>query len=159
MQYIIPDNLFLSSGVIFFMQHVFIPASHTYLGEDTLPRLPFTQHLNEIPFRLEDFIVIQIPFILRSFFHDTENLDNEVYFNESWMLCWMLASHLAGRLLPVLDDCIDPPWKAMKHWSWWKTLGMICATALVLTICGFIVRQVVFTGQMIMEYGHCVLVD
>ena len=160
LRYIIPDSLSLrSSGVIFLMQQVFIPASHTYPGRDTLPRRPLTQYLSELPFRIEDFIVILIPFILRSFFPYTENLDSEVYFNEALMLSRMLASHLAGRLLPVLDDCIEPPWKAMKHWSWWKTLGMICATAVVLTICGFIIRQFVFTGQMIMEYGHCILVD
>ena len=151
LQYIIPDSVSLTSGVIFLMQQVFIPASHTSLGRDTLPR--------RFPLRIEDFIVVEIPFILRSFFPYTENLDSEVYFNEALMLSWMLASHLAGRLLPVLDDCMEPPWKAMKHWSWMKTFEIIYATAVVLTICGFIVRQVVFTGQMIMDYGHCVLVD
>ena len=138
---------------------VFIPASHTYLGRDTLPRRPLTQHLSRLPFRLEDFIVFLIPFLLRSFFYYTENFDSEVYFNEAMMLSWMLASHLAGRLLPVLDDCIEPPWKAMRNWSWRKTLSIICATAVVLTTCGFVIRQFVFTGQMIMDYGHCVLVD
>lgn len=137
---------------------VYIPASHTYLGRDTLPRGPVTQYLSGLPFRLEDFIVIEIPFILRSFFYDTGIIDNEVYFNEALMLCWILASHIAGRLLPVLDDCIEPPWKAMRNWSW-KTLSIIHATAFVLTGCGFVIRQSVFTGQMITDYGHCVLVD
>ena len=138
---------------------VFIPASHTYLGRETLPTRPLTQFLSRLPFRLEDLIVIEIPFILRIFFPYTENLESEVYFNEAWMLSWMLASHLAGRLLPVLDDCIEPPWKAMRNWSWRKTLGIIRDTAVVLTICGFIIRQFVVAGQMIMDYGHCVLVD
>ena len=159
LQYIIPNSLSLGSGVVFLVQQLFIPASHTYLGEETLPSRPFTQFSSQLPFRLEDLIVIEIPFILRYFFPNTENLDSEVYFNEALMLSWVLASHLAGRLLPVLDDCIEPPWKAMRNWSWMKTLGIICATAVVLTICGFVIRQFVFTGQMIMDYGHCVLVD
>ena len=140
-------------------QHVRIPASHTYLGKDTLPRRPSTQlRTRSFPVRLEDFIVFEMPFLLRSVFPYTENLDSEVYFNEALILCWMVASHIAGRLLPVLDNCIEPPWKAMRKWSW-KTLGMISATAFVVTTCGFAIRQFVFTGQMIMDYGHCVLVD
>lgn len=139
---------------------VFIPASHTYLGRDTLPRRPFTQFLTRLSvgLRLEDLVIMEIPMILRYFFHYTENFDSEVYFNEALILSWMIASHLAGRLLPVLDNCIKPPWKAMRNWSQ-KILGIYCATAVVLATCGFVIRQFVFVGQMIMDYGHCVLVD